>query len=191
MKILALVENCTKEDYEIVIKVVSSIFGSEPLIIDGDRRQDWPWDPDLILTFGQEAYENAIGMARHFIPLPGPSRLVNKEGNEDAREFTWNKLNEAKKLLDVKLGSGQDNSLSKESEPPDSVIKLDKVSSHTWSARTRDGKTIRLSKRPEEGSEDIRLTYDELYALKVAKDLLGVEEFTLVPSTKANPSSRS
>lgn len=192
-KVLAIIAKCSVTDAQIIKKVVQSVFKVDPTIShleDGGYNGEY----DVVLTFGEEAFKACVNDLTIY-PLPEPSRLTDKEENQDAREYTWEKLNQAKAVLDLRKPGVQNNSLTEESLPPiaaNDVAQLAKINPNGWVGKTKNGRTIRLSARPtEEGSEDIKLTFSELYALKVATELLGVKEFTLVPSHKADTDSGS
>ncbi len=195
-KVLAIGYNTNHNDRLIMERVIETCIGIKPTVMDvtGDVGTS---GASVVITFGQEAFEAMYAgcVPYLFVGLPAPSRLLDTQENEEARQYTFEKLTEVRKKLDAPKPSVQNNSLTEESLPPiaaNDVAQLAKINPNGWVGKTKNGRTIRLSARPtEEGSEDIKLTFSELYALKVATELLGVKEFTLVPSNQADTSSGS
>ena len=182
--------NIESVDRPIMERVVKGCLGIIPSIKDITSDDYNLADADLIITFGKEAFEAMWGTRHPLVAVPEPKDLVNLPINEEARQYTFEKLTEAKqKYIDKSGPPAQINSLTKESLPAitaNDVAQLEKQNPNGWVGKTKNGKTIRLSAKPTEGSEDINLTFAELYALKIATELLDVTEFTLVTANQSH-----
>ncbi len=190
MKIALVTADRDRKQWKLLNRMVDGSFRASPDILHtGQLTEEGIEEYDLVFCLGKEAYESVYKLHDKAIALPDEERLIDTEENQDTREWTWNKLQEVKRELDSRQDNKQTNSLTKESLPPitaNQVAEIEKQNPNGWVGKTSSGKTVRLSKQPVEGSEDIQLTFAELYALKVAVELLDVTEFTLVPSTQTN-----
>ncbi len=178
-------------------RTIAGVFGIEPSIVDLTK-VTLVLDADLIVIFGRKAAQVFYDRLQPKVPsvmVPEPVKLIDIDGNEETRMWTWKTLSELKRNLDAPVSNEQDIT-PQEILPPkltrNDVQELEKSSPNGWSGRTKSGRSIRLSaERTQEGSEDIKLTFTELYAIKVAMELLDITEFHLVTSKQSNHHSGS
>lgn len=200
INVTALGYNLTEPELQQVMKIMGSAFPLKefnPNIIDlheEDLEDRITAEDKVIIAFGKQATEMGFPYRdyRLFLAVPEPSELFDTYSNREAREYTWEKLCELRKKIDSVKQNVQTKLPNKEPESSLDLTEINnlvKLNPNSWVGRTKDGVSIRLSAKPEEGSEDIKLTFTELYALKVAMELLEITEFKLVPSNKTNNSS--
>lgn len=189
--------NLDKNNKNLITRLVKAVFATEPQIVDLMSNYFTPSKEDLVIVMGLQAEkilkENKIFSNQ--INLPEPDLLTEEEENESARESAWKNLVRAKESIDKNRKNNYGRVLTKESLPSftaNEVLAIEKLNPNGWIGRTQDGKTIRLSSGKIQGaSEDITMTYAELYALKIAVELLGIQEFELVPNNETHPSGNN
>ena len=189
-KITALGFNLSKKNKELINSLVQYIFKTEPKTIDLISNYFEPTKEDLLVIFGKPANNllKPLKILSNQILLADPDQLDSEEGDEEERNNACKKLLLAKESVDRSKKEPYRRTLTKESLPQitaNEVSAIERLNPNGWIGRTENGKTIRLSSGKIKGnSEDICMTYAELYALKVAVELLGIKEFELVSSTE-------
>jgi hypothetical protein len=138
-----------------------------------------------VFIFGEKA-DRQIGdiSVRARLVFGSLADLDGTFGNEDLRREAFEQLQKLKEAQSVKQ-----EHISKISESTLPSLTSDQVliqlrqaiSGQDWVGTTKDGRIIRLSiDKKEKGSEDIALTFSELFAMKLAMETLGIREFDIV-----------
>jgi hypothetical protein len=119
--------------------------------------------------------------------FPEPKQL-EPGGDETARVKVWQDLLELKAEPTTKK---ECKTITEDSLPEltaGDVKSLEKTIKELgikeWKGVTKDGKSIKLSVVPIEGSEDIKMTFSELYAIKLAMEILQIKEIDIVTNSK-------
>jgi hypothetical protein len=197
IKVFAFVFGINNEEMDLVNSLLKAIFILKPTIIDLADLVTFDKtiarEEDYLFFFGKSAetvFNIDFGKIKgRKILLPEPKYLTNNEENEEERNKTWQLLQGLKRLDSLNKGN-YPRLLTKESLPAgkaNDILSLEKEYPNGWIGKTEDGKTIRLaSDISQSSSEDINMTYRELFALKLAVELLDIKEFELVPNTKTN-----
>lgn len=199
-KVVVLGFSLDAKDKRFINKMISAVFNEVPEIVDlQSYKYRLKGGERLLIGIGEIAGRD-IGQTEYFTGkpcciLPDLEKLDPDTGDDEIRQNVWQQLLGLRKYLDVPAQSEQTTSLTPDQLPvieADAVPDLEKNHPRGWVGITKDGKSIKLTKTPTtEGSEDIKMTFAELQAIKTAVELLGVREFSLVPSNQANPSPSS
>ena len=188
------------KDKRFIGKIIGAAFNVEPEVVDLQSYQYKPGNERILITIGGHRSvpvqtASKCPSTATYLRIPDLDELDPDTGDENIRLEVWNNLLAMRKYLDAPVVSEQTSSLTPDQLPvieADKVPALEKDYPRGWVGITKDGKSIKLTKSPTtEGSEDIKMTFAELQAIKTAVELLGVREFELVPSNQADPSPSS
>ena len=164
------------EDTEVT---VDSIQGSKP-------RDHLP--TDIVICFGKRVFTIVSAVHPNAVSLPELNKLWDEPSNRVHREKAWEVL---KGVRDgVVAAPPKPEDLELELKPEDLAVNLSnklqnlqsqiKDSTH-WIGTTVLGKKVLLSSKPINNIPcDYQLTFEELYAAKLAVEILGLQTLTLI-----------
>ena len=154
-------------------------------------------EEDIVLVFGGHAKRICKGSTcKAIIDLPELVDLDPTEGIETVRQEAYTKLLKLKEALQDEVPTTveknnqnlTEGSLPKITSGEVLILEkmlLDKGISH-WVGITIEGKSVRMTREPEESIADINITFAELFALKTAMEVLRIKEFEVVHNTTNN-----
>lgn len=194
--ILAFTYKTTSEDKEIVEKCLS-ILGKDYKLFDipSHRVEDQLSSNATVLSFGKLAEmqvqscisDKKLTNVKHE-KLPHPKYLVKVQENKEYREETLAKLSALKEKLDSDVYMPQVKTYE-EGDLPDldhrQILLLQKMTEESGKGccvqTTKNGKLITIGAAPQSGkTTDIQMSFQELYTLRLAMDILGVTEVNIV-----------
>lgn len=202
-RVLAFMHNANQKQTELA-KRVCKILGEievEIYNIPQHRVEDHIKNNSIVLAFGifastaaeQYITEKQLTNVR-LLKLPHLKYLKSKTENIDYRASTFKKLQELKSTLeqDTFMPMPEEIVIKEEDLPALSarqIVLLEKMTEErnqeTCLQTSKDGKLIEISCYPREGSKaDIQITFQELYTIRAAMDILKVSEVTLVRNKK-------
>ena len=175
----ALLRAALKDKEPGEIKITELITTSKPLI-----------DPNCncIITLGVRAYNIIRSFTDKIaVALPPPAKLTKKKVNSESRETAF-KVLKSIKLDKISLDSElilTDKDLEKLYLKQLIAIKdtMKKKKMDHWSLSTPTGMTIAILKDSDtkiKKYHDIEITFEELFAAKLAMDVLQIEKFSIV-----------
>lgn len=147
-------------------------------------------DGDIAVTFGTAAAlaVRDCNKAIQHVKLPAPKDLLNREGNEAARDEAWNLLQGlAQNLVNESFSPAQ--VVVTDEDLPDldtrHILMLqkltEKASSKFCIQTSKNGKTIAIGYDiPTDLKADIKISFEELYTIKNVMDILKVDHIELV-----------
>lgn len=192
------------EDIDVIRKMASFLTDK---VIDVYDTMSFDVDADedtLLLIYGNRAAKACEKVkCLYKVEFPDASRLNSSLGETEERLEAFEMLQKLKRVLD----SGDLNALDKQ----ETVTRTEKLNegslpnltahqvrelerhqreqgkSH-WEGLTKDGRTIRVSTEPTEGTADINMTFAELYAVMGLVETFQVKELEIVykPSSHNN-----
>lgn len=198
-RIVAFGYGLSKKNQELIIRMINNVLEKTVTIIDLKSYKldisKYPKDT-IFLIFGKKA-QRLIGnimltMARYF---PDPDTL-EPNGDEEARLQVWQTLLELKALPTIK----EECNIITESTLPELTagdIKilektLKEMGTTEWLGKTKDGKSIRITvELSEKRTEEIQMTFSELYAIRMAMDILQLKEIDIAYNKNHNSRSDS
>jgi len=144
-------------------------------------------EEDMILCFGARVHNLTKTKYPNAIALPELPKLVDSPSNRESRLKAWEIL---KQLKEKPVEKEQDTELLL--EPEDLAValqgKLDQLKKNMaadgtthWVGTTKMGKKVVISTSPKTDIPcDYSITVEELYAAKLAVEILGLKTLTLV-----------
>lgn len=176
------------EELEIIDRLIQAAFSKKITYqlteLQDNPTPEIPTDGSLLLCFGIRSYNIISFKTSTAIKLPVPHKLIDIPINQFIRQEAWNIL----QGLQGKIPTLQDKTL--ELKPEDVAKNLQQQyqsidSSTYWIGTTTLGKKVLISKQPITTiPHDYYLTPDELFALKLSFDLLGLKSVTLTKGNK-------
>ena len=195
--------NLRIEDYDL-IKRMGKIVTSE-LIHIFDLKS---FDPDVsgedtLIIYGQHA-KNLLSTGckpLHYLLLKEPIRYDDNLGSSEDKQTAQELLLSLKESID-KIGGKEvqieleNVSFTDESLPSltsDQVKDLEasllKQGVLYWEGLTKDGKKIRLTRKPENSTADVNMTFVELYAVRSVMETLQVTSLEVVCGSNSKKST--
>lgn len=147
---------------------------------------------DLILCFGPRSFQMVSPLNPGAIKLPLLSQLVDKPSNTETRIEAWEIL---KRIKDPAIEEESQLELTPEDLLKHLELKSQNVSKDFtedgtayWLGTTLTGKKVLISNSNQNLniSCNFKLTLEELYAAKLATELLGLKHLTLVKTGNKN-----
>jgi len=184
-----------ERDFELIRKIVK-VVTEEHVVIKDLRYYDINLEDTkehILFLFGSKCSRLAKDLkAKEVINLPEVKSLHQKAENESSRQEALKKLMLLKDIIDNKniVNHSEDEKVI-DPLPGKNLKDLKRLEQtlvekniNKWISTTKNGKTIQISIKPETSETDINITFEELYALKFAMDVLDINEFTIVYSNK-------
>lgn len=179
-----------EKDFELIRKI-TNIVTEENVPIKDLRYYDIKLEDtenNILLVFGEKASSLAKNIkAKQIIYLPEISTLHAGAGIENNRQEAFEKLSLLKEVLQTSDIKSNTESTLKDPVPDLKMPDLKDLEStlkekgiNSWLTTMTNGKTVRISVTPEITKADIDITFQELYALKIAMDVLDIKEFTII-----------
>lgn len=194
MSFLAFGYNLRKEDYDLIVKMVKVVTDTPVEIYDLASYEADILEKDIVFFFGENRAVTAAKQAncRLKVEFPDAVELDAAFGNEDLREMAWEKLKEVKRLLatakeqeraaDIpKIVADDLPAISSDKILQQLRVAMSKQGIESFRCITKDGREIVLTVEPQKCDAEFCMTFAELYALKLAQEVLHVKEFELVP----------
>lgn len=189
--------NLRKEDYEIINKIGKVLTDELIHIFDLKSFEPDIQPEDILLIFGQHSVNQLEELLctiskEKWLELKVPIRYDLEWGDPEDIEIAYNEVLEFKEYLDNRpLDSVQQDStkqqFTEESLPGLTSTEVRDLESTLlergvlyWEGETVDGKSVRISRKPEGSTADINLTFSELYAIKIAMETLQVTKLEVV-----------
>jgi hypothetical protein len=201
--IFAFTYKATEEHKEIVEKCLSILEKEYKLLdIPSHRVEDHLKGNMMAISFGKLAEmqvqsciadRKLIGVKHE--KLPHPKQLVKIAENKDTREVTLNTLTKLKEELALEIYQPEVKKYE-EGDLPDLehrqlllLQKLVEESSKGYCIQTtKNGKLIAIGATPQSGkAADIQMSFQELFLLRLAMDILGVTEVDIVTAPTGIP----
>ena len=195
MKIIAYGYQLRTEDYE-TINNMCAFLTIEPWDIMDLRSFEVTDNSDaLMLAYGDHAVNECKKVrSLQLVEFPDASRLSKSLGDNEERQEAFVTLRKLKQVIDSGAFNAFDNTLTtkgihitQESLPDITADKVKELERHLieqevnhWQCITSDGKTIKVTIDPEEGSADINMTFAELFAVIGLKETFRVKELEIV-----------
>jgi len=192
MKLSAIAFNLKKNHYDIIQRISENVLYRPIEVIDLKSFTPFFNGNDAVLIFGARGkkYFRKNSNCHQYLELPEITELEKTDDNEGVRERIWEQLLSFKETLDnnqiitaeALLDLSADNILALEAS-------LKAKGLNEWFGRTKKGETVCLSLLPAEEKKnkaDIVLTFAELYAIRVAMDVLEVEEIVIGGSSNSS-----
>jgi hypothetical protein len=187
-----------EKDFELVRKI-AKVVTTEHVTVKDLRYYDIKLEnteEDILFIFGNKACRLAGDIkAKHVVNLPDISTLHSKTGILEKRQEALKQLNILKEILEDDIQA----ELNKKVQDPVPEMKISDLQSlelnlksksiNKWLTTTKNGKTVQISITPESAEADINITFAELYALRMAMEVLDVKEFTVVYSSQNSKGS--
>jgi len=176
------------EDYDLIRKMATVVMDEVINVIDL-MSFDVHIDPeDVILVYGEWAWRQCKDhKCRARVELPGIERLCPTLGEVELREEAFEKLLQLKETLDSNSLTGETTTHTTEEsvEDPLPTFECDQVkaleeSEKEFRGTLADGRSFKLTPRPDTKDADICMTFAELWNLKALKDMLHVKELNFV-----------
>ena len=182
-----------ERDYELIRKMCQIVTTSHVSIKDL-RYYDIKLEDtknSVLLLFGKKTERLAQDVKNKKLLFLPDIYLLHPTGCQKSRLKAFEQL----KLLKISCEEDSiplNNEVILEESIPDLTIdqlkilekNLSQKGVDTWLGTTKNGKTVQLSLEPKEGNADIKMTFSELYAIKIAIEALEIKEFTIVYSNK-------
>ena len=181
-----------QRDFELIRKIIKVIPEETPVIKDltfYDINLEDTKD-SFVFLFGKKASNLSKEItAKKIIYLPETKLLHSDTGSDEKRKEVFDLLLEFKETLLIQ----PKKEIKKIKDPVSEITISDlKILEETlkekgvekWMTTSSTGKTIQISVSPEESETDINITFSELYALKMAMEILDIKEFSVIHSNK-------
>jgi len=206
MKIVAIGFALTKKNTELINKMIKNVLGIEQVQIIDLRSQELAasYEEDTnFIVYGKKAarlfQKAAIDYLARTKFLADLNKLESDTGNTKDREDAWYEL------LDLEGGKPpqkkqEEVNFTEDTLPnltSDEVLRLEKAIIKTgrdeWVGISKEGKSFRLSTELNKtATEEIKMTFAELFAIKLTMEILHIKEIQLVSkSSKASSESDS
>lgn len=172
------------------LKNIQKYIGHDTKIVDIQSFEPITTDEDILIIFGKKAKRQTNNLpAKKVIYLGEVSKLHSELGELAERQIARDKLDQLKKELSdnnkiVNSSINIDTSDLPEVSLVDTLNHFryanNKEKDYVWTLNMKNGKVIRVSLEPETSNADINMTFQELIALKVAIDTLGIQGVEIV-----------
>ena len=179
MKLVAISFDISSSARKIIENIGSNIFNQPIFIIDLKISEPEVGPLDNILIFGTKANRLfSRGTQQNILILPELKEL--EPGNNKVREQVYTNL------LNFKEHIQNQKVISTESLPNlscDKILaienRLKEKNEKSWKGKTKDGRSVEIQLHSTSSDADIVLTFSELYVIKAAIDVLGIEEIII------------
>jgi len=203
-KVIVITYQATKEQLARAAKWVGlATEGGKYYNLPSFKVQDVITEDSIVIAFGQVASNNVKRLLNEkpianikLYELPHLSELIRKEQNTKWRAEAIQQLKTVKTELDSNLFRPTGLTI-KEQHLPNlnhrQLLLLQKITEEAGQEScfqvTKGGKLIEISNEPLADSKaTVHLTFRELYTIRIAMDVLGVHEVTLVSNRKNDTS---
>jgi len=205
MRFKAYARNITEEEIETIKKMIRVVTDSPAEIYDLNSFDIDIDSDDILFLYGTWASRLASEYkCKARIEFQDISRLSTTFGDEYEKEIAYDKLLDFKQqifsetkeaVLTTKI------TVNETVEDPWPEYSADKVQALEtslrqkqiieWKGELEDGRTFRISMKPDNKQADIDMTFAELYAIKALKDVLRVKELKFVSTGFSTRESNS
>lgn len=182
--------NLLKSDFILIKDIVSTVTKENVEIFDLRSYEIESTADDVLFLFGRRAH--ILGhekKCKMMIELPEVDKLSKDYGTEEDRKEAYEQLIKFKaRLENQQLNKLIDDNSHVVGEDLITEPELDKgkIKDLTyWEGKNKEGKLIRISKKPEVSTADINLTFKEFETLRDFMEVFGIKETKIVykPST--------
>jgi len=196
MGFVAFGYNLREEDYDLIRKMFQVVTDGPADVYDLQSYDPCATSQDIVFFFGSNRAINAAKENDYKLKIefPDPIELDATLGDDDLRDIAWKKLKKLKEFLEEET----DTQLERKAETQNPeindlpAISTDKILQQlkvamaqrgiqSFKCMTQDGREIVLTVEPQKCDADFCMTFAELFALKMAQEVLHVKEFELVP----------
>jgi hypothetical protein len=194
MNIIVYVWKLLEDEQVLLNAIIEQVFEQkEYLLVElQDSTEYKPSTNDLLLCFGIRSFNIVSADYPQAVNLPQLSKLKNTAANRNYRAEAWSIL---KQLKDKPLNLIEDTQLELKPEDlahnlttrnKDLVRHIQQDKTECWIGTTILGKKVLISPIPNNNTIpcNFQLTFEELYAAKLAIELLGLTSLTLFKGKK-------